>query len=288
LAAYEQAFALDPTDARVFFELDQLRKKLNHPPAARLAALDAHAGLVARRDDLTIAQISLLNWLGRHDEAYARLMARQFHPWEGGEGKVTGQYMAALVEQAKAHLAAGDPRAAIDCLKRAQVYPHNLGEGKLHGAQENNIFYHLGEAYAALGDASAATAAWERAATGLSEPSSAMFYNDQPPDMIYYQGLARRALGREDEAQAIFRTLIDYGHAHMDDDVQIDYFAVSLPDFLVFDEDLQQRNQAHCHYMIALGHLGQGNPDAARAHLEAVLALRADHLGARVHGGGRD
>ena len=32
LAAYETAFALDPHDARVFFELDQLYKKLNRRP----------------------------------------------------------------------------------------------------------------------------------------------------------------------------------------------------------------------------------------------------------------
>ncbi|MCB0156510.1 MAG: DUF5107 domain-containing protein [Caldilineaceae bacterium] len=285
LAAYEEAFALDPADARVFFELDQLRKKCNHPPAARLDALEQHAALVAQRDDLTIETISLLNWRGRHDEAFRRIMARHFHPWEGGEGKVTGQYVLTLVEQAKAHLDASKPHAAIDCLERAQVYPENLGEGKLHGAQENNIFYYLGQAHAALGEMEMARAIWERAATGLSEPSSAMFYNDQPPDMIFYQGLARRALGREDEARIIFNKLIDYGRVHMDDDVQIDYFAVSLPDFLVFDEDLQQRNQTHCHYMIALGHLGLGETDAAGAHFDAILALRADHLGAQIHRG---
>ena len=33
-------------------------------------------------------------------------MGRNFHPWEGGEGKVTGQYVAILVEMAKAHIAA--------------------------------------------------------------------------------------------------------------------------------------------------------------------------------------
>ncbi|MCB0070434.1 MAG: DUF5107 domain-containing protein, partial [Caldilineaceae bacterium] len=172
LIAYEEAFALDPSDARVFFELDQLRKKCNHPPAGRLAVLEQHAELVAQRDDLTIETISLLNWLGRHDEAFGRLMARRFHPWEGGEGKVTGQYVLSLVEQAKAHLAAGAPQAAVDCLVRAQTYPENLGEGKLHGAQENNIFYYLGQAHAALGEMKAADVYLERAATGLREPSS--------------------------------------------------------------------------------------------------------------------
>ncbi len=83
-----------------------------------------------------------------------------------------------------------------------------------------------------------------------------MYYNDQPPDMIFYQGLARRKLRREQDAQSIFRRLVEYGQTHLHDEVQMDYFAVSLPDFLVFDDDLGTRNRIHCHYMMGLGWLG--------------------------------
>ena len=38
-ASYARAFALDPTDSRVFFELDQLDKKVGKSPAERLAQL---------------------------------------------------------------------------------------------------------------------------------------------------------------------------------------------------------------------------------------------------------
>ena len=210
-------------------------------------------------------------------------MNQRFHPWEGGEGKVTGQYVRSLIEQARQQIARGAYDDAIICLKQAQMYPHNLGEGKLPGAQENHIFYYLGCAHAAKGDTAEAQAKFERAATGLSEPTSAMYYNDQPPDMIFYQGLARRKLGREAEARQIFQKLIDYGMAHLNDNVVMDYFAVSLPDFLVFDEDLNRRNQIHCHYMLALGYLGLGDQAQAEAHFDQVLAWSADHQGALVH-----
>jgi glutaminase len=62
----------------------------------------------------------------------------------------------------------------------------------------------------------------------------------------------------------------------------MDYFAVSLPDFLVFDEDLSRRNRLHCHYMMALGYLGLGN-DAAVQQLAEVLALDVNHQGATLH-----
>lgn len=283
--AYERAFALNPADARVLFELDQLDKQLNRAPGERLARLEQYRELVARRDDLTIEYITLLNLHARYSEAYDVLMGRSFHPWEGGEGKTTGQYVINLVEQARERIAAGRYLEAAELLQRATIYPSNLGEGKLPNAQENNIYYYLGLAYKGLGEVDKARAALERASIGLSEPTSPLYYNDQPPDMIYYQGLARQELGCADEAREIFQKLVDYGERHFNDDVKMDYFAVSLPTFLVFEQDLDLRNRVHCHYMIALGQLGLGNRNAAQEQFERVLALDANHQGARLHQG---
>ena len=42
-----------------------------------------------------------------HQEALNILLSRKFHPWEGGEGKVTGQYVVSLIELAKQVLTLG-------------------------------------------------------------------------------------------------------------------------------------------------------------------------------------
>jgi hypothetical protein len=76
---------------------------------------------------------------------------------------------------------------------------------------------------------------------------------------------------------------IYYGEQHLFEQVSIDYFAVSLPDFLVFEDDLQKRNQVHCFYMQGLGHLGLQELAKARIHLTQALELDPDHQGARVH-----
>jgi tetratricopeptide (TPR) repeat protein len=110
-----------------------------------------------------------------------------------------------------------------------------------------------------------------------------MFYNDQPPYMIFYQGLARLQLRDNDGAESCFRKLIDYGELHLSDQVSIDYFAVSLPDFLLFDDDLQKRNEIHCHYMMGLGYLGLQEFEQARTHFDHVLKLDVHHQGARIH-----
>jgi len=283
LGHFETAFRLNPDDARVFFELDQLYKRVNRDPAWRLALMEKYPGLVEKRDDLSVEYISLLNLSGRHEEAYLRLMQRNFHPWEGGEGKVTGQYVICQMEIARAALENDRPRAAVESLEKAQLYPHNLGEGKLYGAKENNIFYYLGCAFELLGDIQESTAWFERASTGLSEPTSAIYYNDQPPDMIFYQGLANLKLNRNEAATAIFNMLVEYGAAHLGDNVEVDYFAVSLPDFLVFDVNMKQRNRIHCLYMMALGELGRGNSSTALEHFDSILALDASHMGATLH-----
>ena len=281
-ASYARAFALEPGDARVFFELDQLYKKLGEAPAARLARLTEYRHLVEERDDLTVEYVTLLNLTGRHVAALEVLLARTFHPWEGGEGKVSAQYVVALVELARAALTQGDAATAVDLLARARTYPDNLAEGKLAGAPENQIDYWLGQAYAQLGDPVRAAASYRRAAQGELEFSAAMYYNDRPPELVYYQAMAHTALGETAQSAAICRALIDYGETHRDDVVQMDYFAVSLPDFLVFEDDLSRRNRIHCDFMAGLGRLGLGEIAAATTAFTAVLAVEPAHLGATL------
>lgn len=283
LAALEKAFALNPADARVLMELDQLYKRLNKSPAERLALLEKYPRLVHERDDLYLERIALHNLMGRHGQAYELLMQRHFHPWEGGEGKVTFQYVYCLTEMAKTAINDQDYTKALNLLTQARQYPHNLGEGKLYGAQENDIDYWCGCAHAGLGEKEKAAQCWERAANGLSVPSAAMFYNDQQPDKIFYQGLALLQLNRETAARSRFNKLIDYGEQHLFDEVKIDYFAVSLPDLLIWDDDLNRRNRQHCSYLIALGQLGLGNKEQARNLFRQVLEEDGYHTGAQVH-----
>jgi tetratricopeptide (TPR) repeat protein len=283
LTCYEKAFALDPTDARVLMELDQLYRRLNKGIRERLLFLEKHLAVVAQRDDLYLERTALYNFGGEYQKTFQQIMERKFHPWEGGEGKVSAQYIFSLTEMAKQCIQGGAYEKAIDLLQQAQVYPHNLGEGKLFGARENDLFYWLGIAHAKLGNSNEAKEYFNKATDGLTQPTAALFYNDQQPDKIFYQGLAWQQLGDNDRASAIFNTLIEYGAAHRNDAIQIDYFAVSLPNLLIFDDDLNTRNQVHCDYMMGLGYLGIGEAAKAKDCFEKVLLSDNMHFGAKVH-----
>lgn len=279
----EKAFACQPNDARILFELDQLYTKLGYESIRRFKILEDNRSLVSKRDDLYMEYVTLLNSLGNFEQAVQALNSRKFHPWEGGEGKVTGQYVFAHVELAKQALKNHAYEQAIELLNKTLVYPENLGEGKLSGAQENHIFYYLGCALEGLNRLEEAQECFKIASLGLDEPTSAMYYNDQPPEMIFYQGMSWLKLNQDKEAKRRFNKLIDYAEKLLFEDVKIDYFAVSLPEFLVFEDDMNKRNQIHCYFMMGLGLLGLGKLAQAKEQLEKVLLMDINHQGARLH-----
>ncbi len=277
------AWKLSPADARLLFELDQLAKRLNHDPQERLERLQRHASIVAKRDDTTMELVTLLNQCGQYEDALEVLLSRQFSPWEGGEGKASSQYVLSLVQLGRRALHERRFEEAISHLTRALNWPESLGEGKITGIQQNNIHYWLGMAERSRGNERAAREWLDQAGRGLTQPNSAQFYNDQPPEMIFYQGLAHQALADADAAQQRFGKLIQYAEEHFNDEVTIDFFAVSLPDFLVFDSNLQQNHRIHCRFMRALGLLGLEMYEEAQSEFSAILVEDRNHLGAIVH-----
>jgi len=282
--AMEKAFSLDETNVRIFLELDQLYKKLGWTFEERLKNYEAHKELIDGRDDLYIEYITLVNLTGNHEKAYDCIMGHHFHPWEGGEGKITTQYTLALLEMAKKALEEKRYEEAEEMLRKALIYPENLGEGKLEGTKDNHLYYHLGLALEAQGKKEEAFTCFETATVGTDEPAGAMYYNDQPADMILYQGLAYLKLGKTTEAKSRFYRLIDYGEHHLFDEVKIEYFAVSLPDFLIFDEDYTLKNKAHCYYLMALGNIGLGESEKAAGFLAQALEIEPSHMMCRVYG----
>lgn len=273
----ERAWDLDKTDSRILMELDQLYKAIGRPHAERLDFLRQYPELIRQRDDLVLEEITLLNQVGRYEEAMTRLDAHRFHPWEGGEGKVPAQYQTARVELAKQALAQGDCHRAITLLGECLEYPHHLGEGKLYGAQENDFYYLMGLAYEKSGDAGKARECYVKATEGPMEPAAAMYYNDAKPDKIFYAALAWRKLGDDSKANGLCYKLITFGEKHIFDEVRMDYFAVSLPDLLIWDGDLQLKNTIHCNMMMALGHFGLGNMEKGATFLSKVEELDINH-----------
>ena len=258
LAAGEiaEAVRLEPDNSRFLLEQEQLLKRLERPVKERLALLEAHKEIIPDRYALMLAYISLLNQDGQYEKALGLLTHYTFHVWEGGEGKVADEYKTALFALAEKALSDNKPEEAIAYAKRTLTYPVNLGEGKLENVPDNRAWYVMGCARRLLHDEENAKDCFEKATLGAQTPEPVRYYNDQPSDYIYYQGLAYAALGDLEKARKSFHQLIIFGERHIFDRVDYDFFAVSMPELEVFQDDIQKRSDDYCRRMMELGRKG--------------------------------
>jgi hypothetical protein len=100
-------------------------------------------------------------------------------------------------------------------------------------------------------------------------------------EMTHYRALSLRELGMDDKARALLKDLKSFASKKLKQKVTIDYFATSLPLLLVFEEDLQKRNQWEAIYLMALAEKGLGNDKKAQDLAGKVLTLNAMHSGAK-------
>jgi tetratricopeptide (TPR) repeat protein len=266
---YSRAFAAAPTDARLLYEWDQLKKRAGLATAQeRLTVLDAHRDLVAQRDDLSVEHITLLNQIGKWSEALEELENRRFSPWEGGEGLVSAQYVHSHRALGAAALSSSDAHSALEHFEAARNYPWNLGEGKHLLTLERDLDYLSGCAAQMLGDAGQTASYWQAAAAPLPAVGT----------HSYFQALGAIALGEVERGQKILHDLRNSAERQRDTTVKSDYFATSLPNMLLFEDDLQQRNRAESLFLRALAALGLNQFAQAQECLREVIALDPNHL----------
>lgn len=230
--AYVHALSLSE-DGRLVFERDLLARVDGSPDVDRLARLEAHPDLLGTRDDLALTHVVLLLDCGRVDDAWAILTGRTFRAFEGGEGRVLAAYDRAACAIARRLLDEGDPVAAVALLRDGLVAPVNLGEGRHPADPVAERLVLLGDALLAGGDGAAAREAWRAACS-----PSPLAVADRPADEAdEWIGVAHVRLGETSRAEAVWSRLdarADELERARDD---VDYFATSLPELVVFDTD---------------------------------------------------
>jgi len=287
--AYDRAFRANPRDARLLYERDQLWKRLGEKPAERLREMEKHPRLVSQRDDLTVESCALLNQTGRHREAMQLLAGRKFQPWEGGEGGPLGQHIRTQLALGREALARVEVQAsacphgtlkrelqqALAHFENALRAPPNLGEAKHLLANQSDIHYWLGITLSLLGEKRSAREHWLAAATfkGDFQEMSARAFSE----MTYYSALSWKCLGQEAKAKKLLRDLRAYAQKLAKIPAKIDYFATSLPTMLLFEDDLQFRQETMALFLQAQARLGLGQKSRAKQLLSAVLRRDPNH-----------
>jgi tetratricopeptide (TPR) repeat protein len=277
-SSFKQARVADPNDARILYEQDQLLKRTGETLERRLEILESHRHLVETRDDLSIELASLYNCAGSPALALDIVLVRHFQPWEGGEGQVLAQFVRAnllLGQQALRHT---NPSEALEFFERAWNPPQSISEARHLLMNSSPIDYWLGVAYRENGLDEYSRSHFERAARNQTDFQQMQV---QPiSEMTYWNALALGALGRKDESWALFQKIYDYAIFLESRAPKIDYFATSLPAMLLFEEDLEERQNITVLFLKAQALLGFGRAEEGRELLEEVLALDHNHTGA--------
>jgi tetratricopeptide (TPR) repeat protein len=273
--AFEHAWKANPTDGRVFYERDQLWKRVGIAPNKRLAEMTAHNHLVACRDDLAVELSALYQLVNRYQDSLYLLRSRVFQPWEGGEGLVLTQHVRAHVALGRIALLEADPIAARQHFEAALRTPENLGEAKHPLANYANVHYWLGMAFNESGLEKAAVECWRRAASNVQDFKEMRVQAHS--EMSYYRAMALRSLDQNEEACALLEDLRDYADSLSKIQPKIDYFATSLPAMLLFEEDLDHKNQLVSQFLFAQAAVGLGKQDEGVELLKSILRVDPNH-----------
>jgi hypothetical protein len=96
-------------------------------------------------------------------------------------------------------------------------------------------------------------------------------------EMTYFSALSWEKLGQRTKARKLFRELHAFARRLEKTAAKIDYFATSLPTMLLFDDDLQLRQETTALFLQAQAQLGFGKTVKANALLQVVLRRDPNH-----------
>jgi tetratricopeptide (TPR) repeat protein len=263
LTCLELAVAANPSDPKLYFELDQMSEACRVPAEKRLALLEKSQRVVETRDDSLSREIQLLVLIGHYDRAIELLATHHFHVWEGG-GEVHGIFVEAHLLRGQKLLDAGDFHGALADFIAATTYPYNLEAGEpASGVGSAKISFLMGSVFENLGDRTGMTASYEKA----------IAFRQAWSEASYYQGLAWAKLGHDADAQKIFDGLVRFGQERIKAIPAMDFFEK----FGERQSVLAQNAQAH--FLIGLGYLGKGQKAEADLEFAAAYEMNPYHSG---------
>ena len=133
----------------------------------------------------------------------------------------------------------------------------------------------------ALSDKRAARRHWKAAATfrgDFQEMSVRPF-----SEMTYFSAMAWGRLGRPERQQRLLKELLAYAKGLYAAEARIDYFATSLPTMLLFEDDLQARQETRAMVLEAQARLGTGQQGPGPAAACGRAEARPQSLPGRRH-----
>jgi len=270
LECYEKAFQAEPSDARLLYELDQLQKRMGTPPAERLSKLERHRDLVDRRDDLV-----------SNSSPYATKHAEAGKLWKSSVPGDSTHGRAGRSGVRPIRRSASPDREGI-----AGGWRTTRGLGTLQSGAHISQESWRGQASACSGNTprllrclalDSLGRAEKRTRGGKKASEAQTGFKDMATTGLLRSGmLTRIGSGLGVGGTPGFRV------APTRCGSQNRLFATSLPNFLLFDDDLQKRNRTECLFLRGLAKLGLQRMEESAADFREALTLDVNHMWAQA------
>ncbi|HJZ41844.1 MAG TPA: DUF5107 domain-containing protein [Bacteroidales bacterium] len=270
IASYEKAISLYSDEQRWFFELDLIYAAARENLEKRLKIFADHQEVILKNNvvDALSRQILLLVQLGRYDEALQICNSRTFPQWEGVD-RMFGSYLNAYLLKGYHHLLEGNTKEALSDGMSAMKYPENMMVAKEYrGGRACEVYYFVGAVYEKMGNKKKAKESWT---TGVN-----LRQEDQLSDIYFYKAMCLKKLGKAEEANAIFDSLIRLGKERIEKE-EIDFFA-KFGERMTPDD---RRSDAH--YLIGLGYLGKDQKGEAEQEFAEAMRYNSNHIWANEY-----
>ncbi|MCL2539482.1 MAG: DUF5107 domain-containing protein, partial [Oscillospiraceae bacterium] len=243
----EKALILD-RDPRIFYEYQQLLKNMGVSIEQRLEAYAQYPECCDERDDSFIEKLTLMGMLGKYNEAIELAKDRQFHVYEGGEGKLSRLHNWLHILEGNRLFKDGNTQEALEYYDNALNIPKNYSEARNALNEESHVFFHIGMARENAGDFTEATAAYYTAAADKGYVS----------EISIWRAFSLMKIGRGGDAQKVLWQMIAEGEALIQNCEEYPYFGGSSPAPQPFENDISKRNTVGGLVLKAYGYLGLG------------------------------
>ncbi len=252
LSYYRQAMDINQSDTRLIYEYDKLRKINNHNVSERLEYLTNNMNAVNDRDDLKLEYSALLCQLEYYDACLNYMENTNFRPFEGGEGQVIEVYKTAKLAIVKKYISDSKWKQALTILESMNQIPKCLGEDIIDGTPNADVNYYLAICYENIGEHARAINHYQLCANEQVITSAKLSYKPEKLQMNYYRALAFAKLGNCNLKKELISELSKIANDKLKINAEIDYFAISLPEFSIFKVDLNAISHSHAYYLLAL------------------------------------
>lgn len=258
-----RAIEICPDHPRLIYEYMQLEKNENISLNERVEFAENHVEQVEKRDDAYLDLIIMYIQTGEYDRAKELLGKKNFHIYEGGEGKLTKYHRWLYILSALDLHKQGKDEECLKEIAKALYYPENYGEGESILRQDSNVRYFAGLFYEAAKEKENALISWKEAERDAGQVN----------EVLFFKGLCYEKLNRREEANALYDQLIAAGTHHIDNKDLYGYFGVGLENPLPLELNIQKRNLVWGYTYTMLGYYGKKDTESyekAKSGLKSV------------------